>query len=986
MSKELSMTQEIEKLELLSNSNPCDDALALSLEEAKLKMQELNAIQSENEAVRSRAIYSIHGEKPSRMFCNMAKNQGTQKSIPSLIVSRQNKNIKIETQKEIEYATVEFYKDLYKSEEHTKTSSIEEFLEEHTETSPKLTNDEKCKLEGHLTLQEISAYLEKTRNNVTPGSTGFTGDFYKFYFNTIKHLLLGYINYSFDTNNMSVSNKLGIITLIPKGDKDKQYLKNWRPLTLLSTYYKLVSGCIAERLKPVLNKLIGPEQKAYLPGRFIGEVTRTTYDLFSYAKNNNLSGVILLVDFEKAFDSISFSFILETLNFYNFGHDLIKWVNLLLKDFKAVINHAGNISDRFNIMRGCRQGDPIAGYLFILGAEILTLKLKKSPTISGFKVNKKTHVLDNYADDLTIYLKHFMTKSENESNIKAVLKIISDFKHVSGLKANLSKTNAAWFGMEAGSNVVLCNDLGLKWVKQFKLLGIHFTTDLENMEDINFDTTIESIKKLLKCWHFQDLTPYGKITVIKSLALSKLTHISQILPSLQKRMINDLNNLFYSFLWNNKPDKVSRKTITIPEKLGGLGMIDINSFWSSIQCSWIRRLNTSESFWVHILHTNLYAINETPFTFFTWGESRILKAAQLLNNQFWKQTLKSLARLINSFAFCHPKELQLFSICNNPLFQIDNCVLKPKMFNNIPLQVADFLDNNTCNWLSLPNFNTVHSLIMDPFTHHKLKHAIKKGCNKLGIDIKTTLAQPSPRHSAISCILNRQTKGCKKYYNLLESKTILHFNTAPLEAKWHAELKAIVSVSAWTKYWSLCANIKYDNKIKWNQYQTLRHSLKTYSIVAHFDTNVTNQCPFCKNPNLSDTISHTYYTCIIVTKLWKELKNYIGDLWGDNQINKCNILFGIKDENANSTLNCTILSTKQYIWKCRFNKSKPNLKALKNHLCDYICNLKVVYSMKGQENLYNSLWDHVFNILSQDVQLQNGLQFDQQPCHPESPP
>ena len=81
--------------------------------------------------------------------------------------------------------------------------------------------------------------------------------------------------------------KLGIVTIIRKGEKYPRMLSNWRLLILLNTFYKLISSVLAERLKPVLEMIIGNEQKGYIPGRFIGEVIRTTYDLFQYAKQNN---------------------------------------------------------------------------------------------------------------------------------------------------------------------------------------------------------------------------------------------------------------------------------------------------------------------------------------------------------------------------------------------------------------------------------------------------------------------------------------------------------------------------------------------------------------------------------------------------------------------------------------------------------------------------------------------------------------------------
>ena len=87
--------------------------------------------------------------------------------------------------------------------------------------------------------------------------------------------------------------KLGIATIIPKGDKDPRYLGNWRPLTLLNTFYKLILSILADRLKPIMDRIIRGGQKAYIPGRYIGEVTRTTYNLFQYAKANNLPGMIL---------------------------------------------------------------------------------------------------------------------------------------------------------------------------------------------------------------------------------------------------------------------------------------------------------------------------------------------------------------------------------------------------------------------------------------------------------------------------------------------------------------------------------------------------------------------------------------------------------------------------------------------------------------------------------------------------------------------
>ena len=87
----------------------------------------------------------------------------------------------------------------------------------------------------------------------------------------------------------------------------------------MDTLYKLISGCIADRIKPALDTLIHPDQKGFLSGRYIGEAVRICYDTLDYAKTNNKGGLLLLVDFQKSFDSVSFSYLERYLVFFKFS-------------------------------------------------------------------------------------------------------------------------------------------------------------------------------------------------------------------------------------------------------------------------------------------------------------------------------------------------------------------------------------------------------------------------------------------------------------------------------------------------------------------------------------------------------------------------------------------------------------------------------------------------------------------------------------------
>ena len=127
-----------------------------------------------------------------------------------------------------------------------------------------------------------------------------------------------------------------------------------------------------------------------------------------YAEENNLAGLILLIDLEKAFDSLSWRFIYQVLKYFNFGEGIIKWIKTFYKNAKLAVNQGGNLSPFFNIGRGCRQGDSLPPYIFILCAEILELKKKLQWGKTEFKllgivfnVDIDKRIEKNYNDKIT---------------------------------------------------------------------------------------------------------------------------------------------------------------------------------------------------------------------------------------------------------------------------------------------------------------------------------------------------------------------------------------------------------------------------------------------------------------------------------------------------------------------------------------------------------------------------------------------------------
>ena len=167
-----------------------------------------------------------------------------------------------------------------------------------------LNPDEQMSCKGLLTKDECLQALKNTEANKTPGSDGIPDEFYKVFWNDLSNLLVNSINFAYQTGQFSVTQRRGIIKLIPEKDTVLYCIKNWRPITFLNCDYKIATKAIANRLKNVLPNLIDNDQTGFLKDRFIGENIRLIDSVIHYTTANKVPGLLLLLDFEKAFDAV----------------------------------------------------------------------------------------------------------------------------------------------------------------------------------------------------------------------------------------------------------------------------------------------------------------------------------------------------------------------------------------------------------------------------------------------------------------------------------------------------------------------------------------------------------------------------------------------------------------------------------------------------------------------------------------------------------
>ena len=492
---------------------------------------------------------------------------------------------------------------------------IEEVLDNVNDHELELTD-----LDEEISEEDINAALQLTENDKATGMDGIPYNFYKCLnctfkadskaenakeeelFDIIEALTMVYQDIEKHGTDPDSENKFAegwICPLYKKDDPRKP--SNYRPITLLNCDYKIYTKALTMKLAKHAPALIHKNQAGFVPKRSIFDHVQLSKFMIHYAEATEENGVLIALDQEKAYDRIAHDYLWKALERNKIPTRFINAVKALYNNASSIVILNGEHSEKFQITRGVRQGDPLSCLLFNLAIEPLAEMLRRSD-LEGYQIPgaRERLITTLFADDTTVYL----TAGDS---ITVLEEILEKWCKASGAKFNLDKTEVIPIetpeyrervletrimnpatGERIPDHMKLARD-----GKPVRSLGAWIGNKIDQATP--WTKTIEKMSAALERWKKCSPTLRGK-RLIAQMIVGGMTQYLTKVQGMPKAVETQITKILRNFIWDGKKPPISIERLSKPIEEGSIKLLDIQARNEAIEITWLKAyLNLSES-------------------------------------------------------------------------------------------------------------------------------------------------------------------------------------------------------------------------------------------------------------------------------------------------------------------------------------------------------------------------------------------------------
>ena len=852
--------------------------------------------------IRSRAQYVVEGEKCTSFFLGLEK----QKQCKTYIRELENEEGKIVNDYVGVLETVQgFYSNLFRKG-GVDPGSMGEVLET---VEARLTDSDREVCEMDLSEFEVKAAIKSLSTGKSPGSDGLTSEFYKCFSEVLSPILLKVYREMERKGQVSEDMSTGLITLLYKKKGNQMHLGNYRGISLLNTDYKILAKVLANRIKSVVGSIVSATQAYGIPGRDIADTIGSVRDVVRFMTEEG--GIVLSVDFNKAFDRVEHEFMFRTLEKFGFGDRFVKWIRLLYSSAKSRVKCNGVVTDSFGLGRSVRQGCPLSALLYSITTEPLATMLKKDQHIQGIIIpGGERSLIHQYADDTNITVK-------NLDSVRRVIKLLEVYGKASGAKMNIEKSEILCVG-----NVDMQGcEIPLTVAKEMiKVLGVNVGVNANEARDVTWTGVLNKVKQSLNLWKRRSLRLRGRVIVVNCLILSQVNHVLATLD-LPLWVVKDLNRAIDHFLWDGKQAKIKHRVLMNEYKNGGLKLIDVEVKKRALRVKLVKKYlyNCNQYCWMGFFEECLHE----------YGGCGVNGLLMIFNkrrcegmSRFYREVFEAWGNYLKHVKYeCGNKaEVANQPIFHNPKLTLNNRVLVSQCFEEAGVKQVKHLLADSGNRFKSEGeiIETIHRVnrdvgkyiikgmyqkVMDALSPEWRKHMLGEG----------SVGEPE---RMVDLTVERKGKGVK--FKEVQTKCVyMDFLGDGMERPTSEKVWAKVFVDFdVTKVWGNL-NVKYNCiECEHNDFKIRHNRIFTNVVLHQIDRNISRLCDVCKGTD--ENFNHYFVECPRLVGLFAKVKELLSTHCGvkvENPVEwKKLLLFGMlgKVQGVNVNLVNAFLSHVRY--------------------------------------------------------------------------
>ncbi|KAM0069892.1 putative RNA-directed DNA polymerase [Helianthus debilis subsp. tardiflorus] len=583
---------ELEQLEVEMESRDLSEEEEWILAENRKIIKEVELRRNSDLKQRACSKWAMEGDENTKFFHALVNNRKASNSIHGLNVGGQWCSKPSLIKKEI----FSFFRNRFKDNIPSRPMLI-------CENIKKISEADKTALVVPFSLFEIKEAVFECGDDRARGPDGMNLRFIKHFWEIFEDDFSRIFDRFYSSGHISAGSGSSFITLVPKV-LDPVSLNNYRPINLVGVINKVISKVVANRIRRVLDGNISDSQSAFLSGRFILDGPLIINEIISWVKKQKSKAFFVKLDFEKAYDNVSWCFVLDILRQMGFPDIWCNWIAGILKSASSSVLVNGSPTFIFKCEKGVRKGDPLSPFLFLIVMEALSCmfdRAKEEGIIKGICTPNAgpiiTHLL--YADDALVM------GEWSKEEVLNIVRILRFFHVCSGLKINIDKSNLYGIGVGVEESNELASVLGCKSDSlPFKYLGLKVGANMNRVS--NWQPVFDIFRSRLAKWKSNLLSIGGRVVIIKSVLESLPTYYFSLYKA-PKKVIADLEAMIKNFLWGGSSDV--RKThwvawdrVARHKKEGGLGLNKLKEVNISLLAKWGWRYKSEKgNLWKRII-------------------------------------------------------------------------------------------------------------------------------------------------------------------------------------------------------------------------------------------------------------------------------------------------------------------------------------------------------------------------------------------------